>query len=217
MLLHRRLLLQIAAAAPWLPLKRAAAAIPTPAAPQPPYLLNVVRAAGLAYYDGLAWLAAGHVRPGDALIAAAEPTNPHDRFAVELYHQRLGCKLGYVPRTDNKALSRLLRAGAPVWAVVLSADAAQAEHAPWDALTVALGLGSPDAAWIAARLGQGAAVDAHAARPQPPGRAAPAPAPEPRPATGFDDPCCLDGDDDYLFIDFGSDYGDALAPGPKRR
>lgn len=43
---------------------------------------------------------------------SAEPDNPYDRFAVEIFYK--GVKPGYVPRTDNKHISRLLCRGANV-------------------------------------------------------------------------------------------------------
>jgi len=50
------------------------------------------------------------LRPGDILTLRREPRNPYDSFAVEII--RGDIKLGYVPRTDNIHISRLLGQGA---------------------------------------------------------------------------------------------------------
>jgi hypothetical protein len=42
----------------------------------------------------------------------AEPTNPHDSFAVEIMHGP--AKLGYLPRYCSRQISRLLQADAPL-------------------------------------------------------------------------------------------------------
>ena len=86
---------------------------PTPAAPLPhaPHarlLLNSFSIAGFQYYVGPAQIR--QMRPGAELRLTREPHNPHDSFAVEIHRGR--AKLGYVPRSDNKHLSRLLQQGA---------------------------------------------------------------------------------------------------------
>ncbi len=71
-------------------------------------LMNQFRVAGLAYYD--VETAIHRMQASDPLRLVAEPANPHDEFAVEIWHGEH--KLGYVPRSDNQHLSRLLRQGA---------------------------------------------------------------------------------------------------------
>ena len=115
MLNPRRLFLQ------WLPTLPLLGFIPPPALAQTTprkLLMNQFRVAGLAYY---AVESAIHgMQSGDMLRLVAEPTNLHDGFAVELWH---GChKLGYVPRSDNRHLSRLLQQGAMLTAEVWKAD-----------------------------------------------------------------------------------------------
>lgn len=70
--------------------------------------------AGTAYHDALA---AGSLRPGDPLTLRREQGNDYDPRAVEV-RTRTGAKLGYVPRTDNRALASLMDAGFDVSARV---------------------------------------------------------------------------------------------------
>lgn len=81
-------------------------------------LMNQFRIAGLAYYSVNE--AIQQMRAGDSLRLVAEPTNIHDSFAVEIFHG--AHKLGYVPRSDNRHLSRLLRQGATLACEVWEAD-----------------------------------------------------------------------------------------------
>ena len=101
------------------------------------YILNRCFVAGLRYYRGVTLVAEGGVKPGDALRLIAQPENPHDEFAVEIYHAASGVKLGYVPRTENAHLSRLLTQGA-----VLEARVAQvnSEADTWEAIEVEIWL-----------------------------------------------------------------------------
>jgi hypothetical protein len=80
--------------------------------------MNPFRVAGLAYYDVEGVIQ--EMQAGDALRLVAEPTNPHDGFAVEIWHSNH--KLGYVPRSDNRHLSRLLQQGATLTCEVWEAD-----------------------------------------------------------------------------------------------
>lgn len=82
-----------------------------PNAPEPrQILLNVFSVAGMAYYDATTVI--GRMRPGEELMLTAEPTNVHDSFAVVI--RRGAIKLGYVPRSDNRHLSRLLAENVPL-------------------------------------------------------------------------------------------------------
>ena len=79
------------------------------------YLLNRFHIAGFCYHEGLSIVA--DLSVGQELQLRAEPDNPHDRYAVAL---QVGDRmLGYVPRTDNRHLSRLLRQNAPLYARVV--------------------------------------------------------------------------------------------------
>lgn len=94
--------------------------LPASAAPRTTqrHLMNRFRIAGLPYYQARDILPTLH--PGMALQLVAEPDNPHDEFAVEMFYGTH--KLGYVPRSDNRHISRLLRQGVPVVAEVLEVD-----------------------------------------------------------------------------------------------
>ena len=74
------------------------------------YFINEFYAAGFQFYEGPEVLRRMNV--GDNLQLRAEPENPYDRFAVELLYNDV--KIGHVPRTDNKHISRLLRQGFPM-------------------------------------------------------------------------------------------------------
>ena len=98
------------------------------------YKLNVFSVAGFQYHDGPKLL--GLIRPGDRLGLAAEPDNPHDKYAVKiLWADSL---IGYVPRSDNRHLSRLLRQEARLTGRVVEV---QADEVPWRAVRVGVWLG----------------------------------------------------------------------------
>lgn len=101
-------------------------------------MVNRFSVAGFRYYQGEAVIHS--VKPGDELLLKAEPENPHDYYAVEIFYGRT--KLGYVPRTDNKHISRLLRNGVDVFCEV---DSAVPGSTPWESLTVTLSLISESA------------------------------------------------------------------------
>ena len=122
--LQRRLFLQWLSSLPLLGLWiHPAAAQPAPKK----YLMSQFRIAGLAYND------VKHVvrrlQPGTELCLVAEPTNPHDEFAVEVFYGE--CKLGYVPRSDNRHLSRLLQQGVKLSCEVLET---RPEATVWDSV-----------------------------------------------------------------------------------
>ena len=63
--------------------------------------------AGVRFWDGAMVL--DQLKPGKKLKLKAEPDNPVDADAVEIYYK--GVKLGYVPRQHNEFPSQLLRLG----------------------------------------------------------------------------------------------------------
>ncbi len=103
------------------------------------YRLDRFHIAGFRYYSGPSLVA--RLRPGDRLLLQAEPDNPHDPQAVEVYWGN--DKLGYVPRRKNSALCRLLAQGAPVEGRIRAVDPG-AE--PWEMVEAEVLLAVPAAA-----------------------------------------------------------------------
>lgn len=114
-------------------------ALPLLAAPQlsagavHEYDVYLFPAAGFQFHDGPALLE--RIRPGLALELVPEPGNPHDPRAIRI--EAYGHHIGYVPRSDNGPLGRLLAQGAPLRARVLSV---RREGEPWDAVRVAVSM-----------------------------------------------------------------------------
>ena len=97
------------------------------------YLLNRFSTAGFQYYLGPRVI--GRIKPGDRLAMIAEPGNPYDEFAVRLEWK--GQMIGYVPRSDNRHLSRLLRQGARLKCQAISVEP---DRSPWNGLKVEVSL-----------------------------------------------------------------------------
>ncbi|MDO3383299.1 HIRAN domain-containing protein [Gilvimarinus algae] len=93
-----------------------ALAAPAVRAQKPIRLLEVLDAevAGFGYYQTDEFLT--HISSGDALTLKREPDNKHDQRAIEVYWGEH--KIGYVPRVNNRALSRLMDNGEAVSAEV---------------------------------------------------------------------------------------------------
>ncbi len=73
-------------------------------------LINQFSIAGFQYYKGPAMLPL--MKVGERVSLEAEPTNAHDAFAVKIFYR--GRHIGYVPRSDNRHISRLLRNRVPL-------------------------------------------------------------------------------------------------------
>lgn len=97
------------------------------------YELNVFPVAGFMFHEGPQLL--DRLRPGDRLALVAEPGNRHDARAIRI--EAFGRHIGYVPRSENGPLSRLLAQGATLHARV--ADL-QSQGAPWQTVNVAVSL-----------------------------------------------------------------------------
>ena len=110
-----------------------AAAPPLAAGRVHEYDVYLFPAAGFSFYEGPVLLQ--QIRPGLALQLVAEPDNPHDARAIRI--EAFGRHIGYVPRSDNGPLGRLLAQGAPLRARVLSV---RREGEPWDAVRVAVSM-----------------------------------------------------------------------------
>ncbi|MCU7939514.1 MAG: hypothetical protein KZQ64_16290 [gamma proteobacterium symbiont of Bathyaustriella thionipta] len=81
-------------------------------------LLNKCSIAGFQYYQGQKLIS--KINKKETLILIAEPENQFDKYAVEVYYQ--ATKLGYIPRNENKHISRILRAGVNLHAKVYAVD-----------------------------------------------------------------------------------------------
>jgi hypothetical protein len=86
-------------------------------------------------YRGVKGIDPHQLHPGSQLELKAEPSNPHDSFAVVIYLDNL--KLGYVPRSDNKHLSRLIEQGAKLDCRVIEIDP---EAGVWNMVRVEVGM-----------------------------------------------------------------------------
>lgn len=102
----------------------------TPAAGQHMHVLvHSAPLAGFQYYAGkILW---DEMREGDRLALVRERDNPHDPFAVRIDWR--GTKLGYLPRSDNRAVAAEIDKGTPIGARIgrLSRD-----PNPWKRLRV---------------------------------------------------------------------------------
>ena len=49
------------------------------------------------------------MKPSETLSMKPRPTNPHDKYAVELHYKEQ--LIGYIPRSDNKHIFRLIDQG----------------------------------------------------------------------------------------------------------
>lgn len=70
-------------------------------------ILLQTQVAGTSHLDGE--MLDKTVRAGAELTCHREPSNPHDSWAVRLEHQ--GTKVGFLPKSRNEVLARLLDAG----------------------------------------------------------------------------------------------------------
>ena len=86
--------------------------------PERKILLNRVHIAGWQYHKGMDLGAS--IQVGDRLDLFAEPDNPFDHYAVAFHWK--GHNIGYVPRNENKHLSRLVRQECPVIGIVTKND-----------------------------------------------------------------------------------------------
>ena len=72
--------------------------------------------AGFMYYDGVEVF--NELKIGTELRFVPEPENRHDEYAVAIYLN--DTKLGFVPRGENKIISKLLHIGHDVFTVKIN-------------------------------------------------------------------------------------------------
>ncbi len=93
------------------------------------FVLDECFVAGFRYHDGPDIMQ--YIQPGDDVQLIAEPGNPYDEWAVRIDHKK--SRIGYLPRTQNQTVSRLLQQGAPVECQIVSVDPTAA---PWEAVKI---------------------------------------------------------------------------------
>jgi len=93
------------------------------------YQMNRFSIAGFQHYSGPRLL--NRLNKGTLLRLIAETNNRYDCYAVRIEWR--GHKLGYVPRSDNRHISRLLLQGAKLQARVIER---KTNADPWQALRV---------------------------------------------------------------------------------
>ena len=82
------------------------------------FVLNECFIAGVRYHDGPDIMQ--HLQPGEKLQLIAEPGNPYDEWAVRIEHNKN--RIGYLPRTQNHTVFRLLEQDAPVECRIVAVD-----------------------------------------------------------------------------------------------
>ena len=95
------------------------------------FLLNQFSIAGFQFYDGESII--DKLKKGDLLKLIAEPKNPFDEYAVMVKYQDK--QIGYIPRSDNRHISRMLVQGIQLDCKIVSI---QPEEDPWQKIQVAV-------------------------------------------------------------------------------
>lgn len=67
--------------------------------------MNQFSVAGFRFYEGMNILS--KLKPNDELTLVPDPDNEHDRYAVKILFKNQ--QIGFVPRSDNKHIFRLLQ------------------------------------------------------------------------------------------------------------
>ena len=75
--------------------------------PKQHFLLNKFSVAGFTFYKGTDFI--NTMKAGETISMKPKPTNPHDKYAVELYYKEQ--MIGHIPRSDNRHIFRLLEQG----------------------------------------------------------------------------------------------------------
>ncbi|RJP47104.1 MAG: hypothetical protein C4548_01595 [Desulfobacteraceae bacterium] len=96
-------------------------------------LLNKFFIAGFQYYDGPSLI--NRLHAGIELALKRDPANEYDPYAVEILFNQF--KLGFVPRTDNKHISRLIAQNANLSCRVIQFAP---EETTWRMVRVEVGL-----------------------------------------------------------------------------
>ncbi len=97
----------------------------------PQFLLNIFSVAGSQFYDGDSII--NDLKVGDLLELVTEPNNPFDKFAVIIKYQDK--QIGYIPRSDNRYIARMLEQGMQLDCEILSL---KPDEDPWQKIQVAV-------------------------------------------------------------------------------
>jgi hypothetical protein len=100
------------------------------------FTLSRFYVAGFQYHDGPAVVA--RLEAGQEFALAAEQSNIHDEFAVAIHWGP--AHLGYIPRLENRNVSRLLQQGAKLRCRAVTVAP---EEVPWQMLEVEVWLVTP--------------------------------------------------------------------------
>ena len=95
------------------------------------YFFDQYFVAGFQYHNGPELL--DYMKIGHEISMRAEPKNPYDHYAVELSYDNK--KIGYIPRKDNKHISRFLRQDCPLICRIIKI---QPDEPTWELLQVAI-------------------------------------------------------------------------------
>lgn len=103
-------------------------------------LLAVVPIAGFQHHHGMHHSVLRRLRKGRRLRLVREPDNPHDAWAIAL-HTRRGEHLGYIPRTSNRPIARMIDQGMQIVAMILKVET---DAEPWNRVSILIGLEIPE-------------------------------------------------------------------------
>lgn len=102
-------------------------------------LLCVAPIAGFQHHGGMDPRVMGKLRKGIRLEPTREPENPHDSWAIALRTRR-GVRIGYVPRSVNQPIARMMDQGMRIGVAIRRVDH---RAAPWERVRIVVWLEIP--------------------------------------------------------------------------
>ena len=94
-------------------------------------LFNQCLVTGLQYYQGKEIIQA--LKQNDLILLFSQADNQYDKYAVEVFYKNK--KLDYLPKTDNKPISKILQADIKISAKVQVVDITKPA---WNAVMVSI-------------------------------------------------------------------------------
>ena len=76
-------------------------------------------------------------KEGDRITLLREPQNEHDELAILVKDEKKH-KLGYIPRSDNHVMARLMDAGKLLYGIITELRGPEDDQFPWRAITIAV-------------------------------------------------------------------------------